>query len=186
MWFAAAMAVGSMISANSARNDQMRAKAADAKLQRAKLERARTRATDDFVANKQRAREAAQKREVQMESNRINAESKVDTTFAGSGISGQSLDELDAELNASVVKNKIENKKALEQELGSLQRGFSHTMDDSAAQAQAIDTTAVEGSFLGDAATGMSAYAGASNFGSSLASSGAKGARVSRFLGFGN
>ena len=150
MWFAAAMAVGSLLSSNSQRNAQMKAKAADAKLQRAKLERARLRSTEDYVENSQRAREAAQQREVQIEENRLDSEAKMAETFAGSGISGQSISELDDELNASVMKNKLENKRALDTELADMARDYSQGMNDSAEQAKSIDTTAVKGSFLED------------------------------------
>lgn len=152
MWLAAGMAVASAMQSHSQRKAAMRAKVADAKLQRARLERARQRKTDDYVANSQKAREAAQDREVQIESNRIDAESRVDTTFAGSGISGQSLNDLDAELNASVVKNKIESKRALDDQLGALSRDYSQSMEDSAFESQGIDTTAVKGNFLSEVA----------------------------------
>lgn len=158
MWIAAGMAVASALAANSQRNAQMRAKAADAKLQRARLERARKRKTDDYVANSQKAREAAQDREVQIESNRIDAESRIDTTFAASGISGQSLNDLDAELNASVVKNKIESKRALDDQLGALSRDYSQSMEDSAFESQGIDTTAVKGNFLSEVAGTASSF----------------------------
>lgn len=158
MYFAAAMAVGSLISAHEQRNAQMKAKAADAKLQRAKLERARLRGTEDFVANSQRAREAAQKREIQIEENRITAESKIDTTFAGSGISGQSISELDKELEAAVQKNKFESRKALDTQLGDMTRNYSQSMEDSAFEAQGIDTTRVKGTFLGDTMTGAQGF----------------------------
>lgn len=184
-WFMAAMAVGSLIQSNSQRNAQMKAKAADAKLQRAKLERARLRATEDYEANTQRAREAAQKREIQIESNRIDAESNIDVTFAGSGIGGQSVDDLDAELNASVMANKYENKKQLDIQLSDMAKNYSNTMSDSAEQAAGIDTTAVKGSFLGDAMGAMGAASSAASFGAGLAASGKTGAQVSRFLGFG-
>lgn len=158
MYFAAAMAVGSMISANEQRNAQMKAKAADAKLQRAKLERARLRGTEDFVANSQRAREAAQKREIQIEENRIKAESRIDETFAGSGIGGQSISEIDKELESAVMKNKMENKRALDRQLGDLSKDYSDSMSDSAFESQGIDTARVKGAFFGDAATGAQAY----------------------------
>jgi len=147
----AAMAVGSMIQANEARNAQMKAKAADAKLQRAKLERARVRASGDYQTNTQRAREATQKREITIEENRLNAESKVDQTFAGSGISGQSVSEIDNEIEAAVSKNKFENKKALDTQLSDMTQNYSDTMTDTAEMSKGIDTTEVKGSFLGDA-----------------------------------
>lgn len=184
MYFAAAMAVGSMLASNSQRNAQMKAKVADAKLQRAKLERARLRTTEDYVANSQRAREAAQQREIQIESNRLDAESKVDTTFAGSGISGQSISEIDAELNASVVKNKIENKVGLEQQLGDISRNYSSNIEDTAEAASSIDTSRIKGNVLGELAVGASAFSSASQFGSSLSGSSPMGAKVSSFLGF--
>lgn len=158
MWFAAAMAVGSLLSSNSQRNAQMKAKAADARLQRAKLERARLRSTEDYVENSQRAREAAQAREVQIEENRIDAESKVDETFAGSGISGQSVSEIDNELNAAIIKNKFENKRQLDTQLSDMARDYSQTMNDSAEQAKSIDTTEVKGSFLEDAMGAAQAF----------------------------
>ena len=85
------MAAASLIQSNEQRKAQMKAKAADARLQRAKLERARMRATEDYVANTQRTREAAQQREFQIEENRLDSEAAVDATFADSGISGQSI-----------------------------------------------------------------------------------------------
>jgi len=93
--FMAAMAVGSLLSSNSARNAQMKAQAADAKLQRARAQTSRIRGKDSFSTNTSRARKAAQKREVNIEKNRVQAESKFDETFAGSGISGTSVNELD-------------------------------------------------------------------------------------------
>lgn len=147
----AAMAVASLISANEGRNAQMKAKAADARLQRAKLKRARMRGTESFVENQQRAKEAALKREIQIEENRLNAESKVDTTFAGSGISGQSVNEIDAELNASVSKNKLENKRALDTTLSDAAKTYSDSISDSALQSEQIDTTRTKGNFLNDA-----------------------------------
>ena len=155
----AAMAVASLISANEGRNAQMKAKAADARLQRAKLKRARMRGTESFVENQQRAKEAALKREIQIEENRLNAESKVDTTFAGSGISGQSVNEIDAELNASVSKNKLENKRALDTTLADTAKTYSDSISDSALQTEQIDTTRIKGSFLNDALGAVGAAA---------------------------
>lgn len=158
----AAMAAASLLSSHSQRKSQMKAKAADARLQRARLEKARMRSTEDYVSNSQRAREAAQGREVQIEENRLQAESKVDETFAGSGISGQSVSDIDKELNASVEENKIQNKRALDRDLSDMARNYSQGMNDTADQAAAIDTTAVKGSFLGDAAKAAGAAASVS------------------------
>lgn len=168
MYFAAAMAIGSMISAHEQRKAQMKAKAADAKLQRAKLERARMRSTEDFVANSQRAREASQKREIQIEENRVQAESKIDTTFAGSGISGQSVSELDKELETAVQKNKFENRKALDTQLSDLSKDYSDTMTDTAYEAQGIDTARVKGTFLGDALIGAQGFSSGLSISSSM------------------
>lgn len=168
MYVMAAMAVGSLLSSHSQRKAQMKAKAADARLQRARLEKARLRSTEDYVANSQRAREAAQNREIQIESNRLDAEAQVDATFAGSGISGTSVNEIDNELNATVERNKIENRNALEDQLGDLSRNYSQGMNDTADQSAAIDTTAVKGSFIGDVAQATQAAASVSGLGASL------------------
>ena len=167
----AAMAVGSLLSSHSQRKAQMRAKIADAKLQRARLEKARMRSTEDYVANSQRAREAAQSREIQIESNRLDAESKISETFAGSGISGQSISEIDNELNATAERNKIENKRALDQQLGDLSRNYTQTMTDTADQAASIDTTAVKSNLIGD----LTQAASAASQGFSMATNISKG-----------
>lgn len=166
MWVMAGMAVASMYSSHSQRKAQMKAKAADARLQRARLERARVRSTEDYVANSQRAREATQKREVQIESNRLDAESKIDETFAGSGISGTSVSELDNELNATVQRNKLDNKKALDDQLSDLSRNFTQGMEESAFATEQIDTTKVKGNLFND----LSKAASAAQSGASLSS----------------
>lgn len=170
----AGMAAASLLSSHSKRKAQMKAKAADAKLQRARLEKARMRSTEDYVSNSQRAREAAQGREIQIEDNRIQAESKVAETFAGSGISGQSVSEIDNELNATVEENKIQNKRALDKTLRDTARNYSYGMNDTADQSASIDTTAVKGNFLADAAGAVSAAAQGANIQS----------QISRGLGF--
>lgn len=160
MYFAAAMAIGSMISAHEQRKAQMKAKAADAKLQRARLEQSRLRATEDYETNTQRAREAALQREAAIESRRLDAEAGIDKQFAGSGIGGQSVNEIDTEVAAAVAKDKFNNKKSLEVQLSDMARDYSLTMSDSASASQGIDTTRVKGTFLGDAMTGASAFGG--------------------------
>lgn len=182
MWVMAGMAVASMYSSHSQRKAQMKAKAADARLQRARLERARVRSTEDYVANSQRAREATQKREVQIESNRLDAESKIDETFAGSGISGTSVSELDNELNATVQRNKLDNKKALDDQLGDLSRNFSQGMEESAFATEQIDTTKVKGSLFND----LTKAAGAAQQGASLSSDLQGAFQPSKDLGIGS
>ena len=165
------MAAASLIQSNEQRKAQMKAKAADARLQRAKLERARMRATEDYVANTQRTREAAQQREFQIEENRLDSEAAVDATFADSGISGQSIAEIDNELNAAMLKNKFENRKQLDRQLSDMAKDYSDTMSDTSEQAAAIDTTRVKGSFIGDAMAATRA--------------GVQGYELSQALGFG-
>ena len=165
-YFMAAMAIGSLLSSNSARNAKMKAQAADAKLQLARSKRAKTRATDAFSTNTQRAREATQRREIQIESNRIDAESKIDETFAGSGISGTSVSELDRELSAEVGKNKIANKRALDEQLADSQKSYGEQLEDINSQTQNINTTAPKQDVLGDV---VSAASTAASFGDTVA-----------------
>lgn len=147
----AAMAVGSLISSHQQRKAQMQAKVADAKLQRARLERARLRSTEDYVANSQRAREGAQAREIKIEENRLDAESRIDETFAGSGISGTSVSQLENELDAVVEKNKFQNRKSLDQELSGLGRNYRIGTEDINYQSESIDTTPVKTNLLSEA-----------------------------------
>lgn len=166
----AGMAAASLVSAHEQRKAQMKAKVGDAKLQRARLEKARTRASGDYATNSQRAREAAQSREIQIEENRLQAESAIDSTFAGSGIGGTSVNQLDDELEASAAKNKMQNKKALDTQLSDINKNYSNTMNDSSDQAASIDTTAVKGSFLNDAMGAASAAASVQSLDAGLVS----------------
>lgn len=152
----AAMAAASLLSAHSQRKAEMKAKVADAKLQRARLEKARTRSTEDYVANSQRAREATQNREVQIEENRLDAEANRTSAFAGSGISGTSISEIDAEIETEATRNKMENRKALDQQLSDISKNYTNTMKDTADQSAAIDTTAVRANPIGDIAQAAS------------------------------
>lgn len=161
----AGMAVASMVQANSQKNKAMKAAAADIELQRAKMERARLRAAGDLATNTQRAREASQKREIEIERNRVKAESKVDETFAGSGISGTSVDELDNELNAEVSQNKVDNKKALDQNLSDQFRGARQGAEDDFAQSSQIGAGAPKGSsFIDQAIAGAQGAAQGAEF----------------------
>jgi hypothetical protein len=174
----AAMAVGSLLSANSQRNAKMESQAADAKLQRAKMESARTRGKDTFSTNTRRMREAAQKREIQIESNRLDAESKVDETFAGSGISGTSVNELDDELDAASTRNKYENINALDQQLSDANKSFGDQGEDINLNAENINTTAPKNDVLGNVMGAVGAAASVSGFSSS-----SLGKKLSKTLG---
>ncbi len=178
-----AMAAASLLASHSQRKAQMAAKVADAKLQRARLERARVGATDSYQTNSQRARQATQAREVAIEESRLQAESKLDSTFAGSGISGTSVNELDNELDAQVAKNKIENRQALDAQLSDMTKNYRDTMNDTANAAASIDTTAVESNVVGDIAQAAGAASSVQGFGNKLASS-SFGQSFSKSLGF--
>lgn len=194
MYVQGAMAAASMLSANSKQKAAMKAAVEDAKLQRAKLERARTRQAGDFATNTQRAREAAQRREIQIESQRVAADSKIEETFAGSGISGTSVDELDNEINAQVDKNKQESRKALDQNLADQQRADRNFGEDTAVQATNIGAAPEGGGVMEQLQAGASGFAtGAALVGgvkSATASKGKagldlnSGASISSFLGF--
>ena len=151
------MAVGSLLSSHSKRKAQMKAQAADANLQRAKLEMARTRQADDFTTNTQRMREAAQRRELEIEAGKLDAESGFDVAFAGSGISGSSVDEMDAEINAAVVKNKYENLEALDAQLSDMNRQYQQGTENLNMQAEGINTTKPATDVLGDVLKATSA-----------------------------
>jgi|TARA_Y100000034_G_scaffold130720_2_gene189857 hypothetical protein len=133
-----AMAAASMISSHSQRQKQLKAAVQNAKLQRAKLNRARARQAGDFATNAQRAREATQAREIQMEENALKGESSLQEAFAGSGISGTSVSELENELDTQVAKNKVQNKKALDQQLGDMYRQNLQKTEDINAQSTNI------------------------------------------------
>ncbi len=160
----ATMAVGSLLSANSARNAQMKAQVADSKLQRAKLESARIRSRDTFSTNTSRMREATQKREIQIEENRVQAESKLDEVFAGSGISGTSVNELDAELDAAVTKNKYENISALDRQLSDAEKSYGDQLEDINLQSKSINTTAPRNDVLGNLLGAAQAAGSVSSF----------------------
>ncbi len=179
IYAAIAMAVVSLFSSSSKRKKANAAKVADAVLQRKRLEKARVRKTEDFVENSQRAKEATMKREIQIESNRLDAESKLAETFAGSGIGGTSVQAIDSELNNTVQKNKIENKEALDDQLGDLTRDFSRTMNDTADEAASIDTTAVKGSPVGDLTAAADAASKVMGYGE-MFGSGSKGAATKK------
>jgi len=153
----AAMAIGSLLSGNSQRNAKMKAQAADIKLQRARNETARTRSIDTLSTNTSRMREASQKREIAIEKNRLNAESKFDETFAGSGISGTSVDEIDNEIDAEVAQNKNENLRALDRQLSDTTKSFKDQMEDVDANAANINTTAPTNDTFGQIAGAVSA-----------------------------
>ena len=164
----AAAALGSLLSSNSARNAKMKAQAADAKLQSARNERARTRSTDTFSKNTQRVKEASQRRDIEIESNRIDAESKIEETFAGSGISGTSVSELDRELSADVAKNKVANARALDQQLADTQKSYGEQIEDINIQAKNINTTAPKQDVLGDAVTAVGTATSVADIGASI------------------
>lgn len=144
---AAAMAVMQSLSSKSAADKKMRMMVADAELQRRKLETARLSATEDYVANTQTVKQAAQKREIAIESNRLSAESNVATTFADSGIGGRSRSEIDDELDTTVSLNKYESRKKLDQELSSVTRDYTRTIEAAAQEADQINTTSQAASF---------------------------------------
>ena len=158
MYVQAAMAAASMISAHSKRKKMVAAAVEDAKLQRAKLEQARVRQAGDFAINKQRARESAQRREIQIEHSRLNAESKIDETFSGSGISGTSVDELDNEINSAVAQNKQENKKALDQNLADQYRANRQQTSDVSAKARDIGVIPEGGGLIEGLQAGVAGY----------------------------
>lgn len=173
----ATMAVGSLMSANSQRNASMKAQAADAELQRAKMRVARTRGAETLATNASRMKQSAQKREIAIETQRVQAESKVDETFAGSGISGTSVNELDAELDAAVTKNKYENLSALDTQLSDADKSYRDSLDDINAGASNINTTAPKndtfGNLLGAAqaagsVSGLDAALGETTFGKKM------------------
>lgn len=164
-WWVAASAVASLASSNSKRNAEMAAKAKDVELQRARLEKARVRSTDNLTETARRAREAAQQREIAIESSRIQAESKIEETFAGSGISGTSVDEFDNELNASIAKNKQENLDALSSQIGSAYRDYSDNIENVNEQAESVDSSVPERDILGEIGTAVGV---ASSFSSTI------------------
>lgn len=159
MYLMAGMAVASLISSHQQQKAQTAAMVADAKLQRARLQTARLRATEDYQTNSQRLKQAAQKREMQVEENRVKAGSQFKATFAGSGISGTSMNELDDEINTQAARNKIENRNALDQQLGDLTKNYVNTMNDSADAAASISTTAPSTDVIGNIAGAAGAAA---------------------------
>ena len=136
-----AMAAASMIASKQQNDAQMKAKVADAKLQRQQLKLARIRASDDYQTNMSRAKQAAQGRELSIAENRVDAEARVDATFAGSGISGQSIDEIDSQIESKAANNRVQNRNSLDNQLSDATRHYSQVMNDSAANTQNIDTT---------------------------------------------
>lgn len=170
----ATMAVASLMSSNSQRNASMKAQVADSKLQRAKMGLARTRGKEALSTNSQRLKEAAQRREVTIESNRVQAESKIDEVFAGSGISGTSVSELDSELNAAVTKNKYANTQALDTQLSDASKAYGDQLEDINLGAANINTTAPKNDVLGNligaagaagSVAGLDSKFGATDFG---------------------
>lgn len=184
-FFMAAMAIGSLLSSNSARNAKMKAQAADAKLQRARLETARTRSTDTLTSTERFAKKATQQREVQIEENRLDAESKVDEVFAGSGISGTSVNEIDAEIDADVSRSKQANLDVLDQQLSNANKTYSEQIEDTNNESKNINTTAPKQDILGDVTAAISS---AKDFSSTVKgftkSKDKKIQNLGRFLGF--
>ena len=184
MWIQGGMAVMSMMNAQRQRTAQIKAAVADAKLQRAQLERARLRQAGDFATNTQRMREATQRQEIEIEKNRIQAESRLETTFAGSGISGTSVDELDNEINAEVERDKYANKKALDQNLADQYRSYSQGTQDINANAQNIAAPIGGGGMFERLSAGLSGAAAGQQLVSGLRESGYNpNAAISKGLG---
>ena len=154
-----AMAAASMLSAHSKKKKEMQAAVNNAKLQRAKLKQARVDQAGDFATNTQRMRQASQKRDIAIEENALRAEAGLESAFAGGGISGTSVDELDSELSASVSKNKFENKQALDTQLSDAQKQNTRANENINSQAADIGAGAPTGGGFGEALA-----AGASGF----------------------
>lgn len=128
--FMAIAAVTAIASAESGRKRDMETYIGDMKLQRARAERARNRSAANYSEASSAAKEAGQKREIAIESSRLDAESKIDETMAGSGISGTSVNEIDSELNAAVEKNKYQSEQATDKQLSGITRKYAEEMED--------------------------------------------------------
>lgn len=157
-FIAIAMAVAAVAGSMSKKKKAQEAAYKDGELKSKILNSARVRNVDDTEENKRRVIRATQARDIQIERDRIRGESKIDETFAGSGISGGSVDELDAELSAAVAQNKYENKRALDSEIGQLERKRNISEADITAQGTDIGTGPADNTLIENATTAYSGY----------------------------
>lgn len=82
---------------------------ADAELQRERLKYIRERQSEAYNKNKTEVNRSEFVNAVNIEKARLQAESDAKASFAGSGISGTSVDELDAEISSEAAKAHNEN-----------------------------------------------------------------------------
>ena len=159
-YLAAGMAIASMYSANKKKAAEIQSVANNAGLQRARMKEAATRRAGDFATNKQRAREMAQRAEINIEKQKLMAESKIAETFAGSGISGHSVSELEQEIDKEISEDKSNVKKGLDAKLADMYRQDRQAVSDQASQAEQIGSGAPsQGGVFEAAAAGLQGYA---------------------------
>jgi len=151
------MVLASMFSAFSNQEASQAMKVADAKLQREQLRLARIRASDDYQTNMSRAKQAAGARTMQIQENRLDARAQADATFADSGLSGGTIDEIDNQIESRAASNRVKNVNSLDAQLADQTKNFSHTMNDNASQTDNINTTYEGLSFLDTAMVGVQA-----------------------------
>lgn len=93
---------------------------ADSKLQREKLKYIRERQSEAYNKNKTEINRSEFVNSVNIEKARLQAESDAKSAFAGSGISGTSVNEIDAEISAEAAKAHNENIRVSEATKGDL------------------------------------------------------------------
>ena len=156
MYIMAAMAVVAIAGQHKKAGDQTKAGIENSRLQLAKYKQARQRASDNHAAKKESLIAEASRVEVNIERNKIAAEAQFDSTFAGGGISGDSIDTLSNQIDTEVAQNKFRNKANLEKNLSNAGKTFDNESKDLSEGASGIAEDITHNTFSASLAAGIS------------------------------
>lgn len=127
-------AVTSMLRQKAALESQV----ADAKLQRAQANRNRGRLTDIYSRNTSRLSRATRRNDLKLTLRGLEQESNIAAGFAGSGLSGESVNDINTIVSRSVAEDKYMNKKMYQEQSEGLNLNYNTQMEDINLQASQI------------------------------------------------
>lgn len=133
---------------NLQRKAQLEAGVENAKLQRAQAQRNRARVSDVYSRNMYRLNQTTRRNDLLIGIAQEEAESGVATGFAGSGLSGSSVEDINSIVMRSAAQERFTNRRNYEQQSEELNLNYKNTMEDINLNASQIGARAKENPWL--------------------------------------
>lgn len=118
--------------------EQLKSMVADAKLQRAGIERNRSRVNTAYSKNMMELNKTMKENHLNSEIARLEAESGMAVGFAGSGLSGTSVEDINSVVLRSVAVDRMNNQEFYTETKEQLNTQYDNTLEDLAVQSSQI------------------------------------------------